>query len=71
MDGYEATREIRQLESAITGESHIPIIAMTAHAADGDQARCLGAGMDDYLVKPVRLGELQLRLKRWLGVGEP
>lgn len=71
MDGYEATREIRQLETVATGESHIPIIAMTAHAADGDQARCLGAGMDDYLVKPVRLGELQLRLKRWLGVGEP
>tara|TARA_B100000809_G_C15136232_1_gene530728 strand:- start:3080 stop:5275 length:2196 start_codon:yes stop_codon:yes gene_type:complete len=70
MDGYQATREIRRLESEASDNEHIPIVAMTAHAAEGNQARCLGAGMDDYLVKPVRLGELQLRLKRWLGVSE-
>ena len=70
MDGYQATREIRRLESAASDNEHIPIVAMTAHAAEGNQARCLGAGMDDYLVKPVRLGELQLRLKRWLGASD-
>ena len=70
MDGYQATREIRRLESEASDNEHIPIVAMTAHAAEGNQARCLGAGMDDYLVKPVRLGELQLRLKRWLGVSD-
>lgn len=70
MDGYEATREIRRLENESPESLHIPIIAMTAHAAEGDQARCLAAGMDDYLVKPMRLGDLQARLKRWLGVSE-
>ena len=67
LDGYGATREIRQIESRQGDDRHVPIVAMTAHAGEGDQARCLAAGMDDYLVKPIRLGELQLRLKRWLG----
>ena len=70
LDGYAATREIRRMESQCAGSGHVPIVAMTAHAGEGDQARCLAAGMDDYLVKPVRLGELQLRLKRWLGSKE-
>lgn len=70
MDGYMATRELRNREMQDTDQPHVPVIAMTAHAAEGDQARCLAAGMDDYLPKPVRYDELENRLKRWLGVGE-
>jgi PAS domain S-box-containing protein len=54
MDGLEATRQIRSEE---TDGNHVPIIAMTAAAMEGDQARCIEAGMDDYLSKPVNLQE--------------
>ncbi len=56
MDGFEATREIRKIEARSGG--HIPIIAMTAYATEGDRERCLEAGMDDYVSKPISASKL-------------
>jgi len=64
MDGLEATAEIRRRESLSGG--HIPIIAMTAHAMQGDRERCMEAGMDGYTAKPVRIGVLLAEVSRVL-----
>jgi CheY-like chemotaxis protein len=63
VDGFEATGAIRAMESDAV---HVPIIALTAEALAGDRERCLRAGMDDYLSKPVRIEQLQATLARWM-----
>jgi CheY-like chemotaxis protein len=62
MDGYEATCEIRRRE--IEGV-RVPIVALTANVMQGDRDRCLQAGMDDYLGKPIKPDELRGTLARW------
>jgi signal transduction histidine kinase/CheY-like chemotaxis protein len=64
MDGLEATRQLRAREQRSGGR--MPVIAMTASAMEGDRERCLAAGMDDYLAKPVISAELYAKLARWL-----
>jgi two-component system sensor histidine kinase/response regulator len=66
MDGYEATNAIREREAQDPRKGHIPIVALTAHAMEGDHQACLAAGMDDYLSKPFTKEQLQEILKKWL-----
>jgi signal transduction histidine kinase/DNA-binding response OmpR family regulator len=62
MDGLEATRRIRQRETS--DRARIPIIALTAHAMNGDREKCIGAGMDDYVSKPISVAELSTAIDR-------
>ncbi|VXA91902.1 Hybrid sensor histidine kinase/response regulator [Luteimonas sp. 9C] len=65
MDGYTATRRWREHEAAERSTRRLPIIAMTANAMAGDRQKCLDAGMDDYLAKPVTRSELERCIHRW------
>jgi len=69
MDGYETSQAIRQRErgsaSPCPWKSPVYILALTAHALQGEREKCLAAGMDDYLCKPLRQAELQTALERW------
>lgn len=68
MDGYTATRELRRRER---DHGHLPVIAMTAGALAEDRDRCMAAGMDDYVSKPVSADELEHALARWVNVTAP
>ena len=68
MDGYEATRIIRQKEGS--EGKRIPIIALTADAMSGTKEKCIQAGMDDYLSKPVDIKQFIVVLRKWLQGGE-
>ncbi|HEX8919625.1 MAG TPA: response regulator, partial [Chloroflexota bacterium] len=64
MDGFDATREIRKVE--VSSGKHVPIVAMTANAMQGDRETCIAAGMDDYIAKPVTRELLRAALTRYL-----
>ena len=66
MDGFEATAAIRKAQSVT--KRRVPIIAMTAHAMNGDRERCLAAGMDDYIAKPIRAAELRKLCSKYSGL---
>jgi CheY-like chemotaxis protein len=68
LDGYAATREIRARDA---GKPRLPIIAMTANAGPGARERCLAAGMDDYVAKPVTAEAIDEVLRRWVPRGAP
>ncbi len=68
LDGYNTTRRLREKES---GDRHLPVIAVTAHALTGDLERCLDAGMDDYLSKPVTWDALASKLALWVRDPQP
>jgi len=67
MDGWELTKQIRESESET---DHIPIIAITANALEGEAERCLAVGMDDYLSKPIDMHKLETMLSKWMPVSE-
>jgi two-component system, sensor histidine kinase and response regulator len=68
MDGYEATKKIREMERQnINGRRRMHIIAMTANAMTGDRDKCIAAGMDDYVSKPVQLPDLRRAIDKWSG----
>jgi CheY-like chemotaxis protein/HPt (histidine-containing phosphotransfer) domain-containing protein len=73
LDGYQAAAQIRKFETSMqalpgidAAQARVPIIALTAHALEGEREKCLAAGMDDFLTKPLRASALRERLAEWL-----
>ncbi|MEM5473803.1 PAS-domain containing protein [Hoeflea sp. AS60] len=66
MNGHQATQAIRKAEAEDPGLGHTPIVGVTAHALTGDKERCLEAGMDDYLSKPISPEKLEAKIREWL-----
>jgi CheY-like chemotaxis protein len=66
MDGYQCTRQLRQALDVLSNHN-VPVIAMTAHAMTGDREKCLAAGMDDYISKPIDSEQLRSVVLRWYG----
>ena len=64
MSGFDASKAIRSMRPPI---SNIPIIALTASAVQGTRDKCLESGMNDYLTKPLKIGQLKEMLNQWLG----
>jgi CheY-like chemotaxis protein/HPt (histidine-containing phosphotransfer) domain-containing protein len=69
MDGFAMTRQLRARETE-NGAARTPIVAVTANAMRGEEERCLAAGMDAYLAKPVAIDRLRATLERWLAIGD-
>lgn len=69
LDGYRATQRLRSWESE--GDRHTVVVGLTAHAMEGDREKCLDAGMDDYLAKPVTMEKLKSVLEHWMSKIEP
>jgi PAS domain S-box-containing protein len=70
MDGYELTHRLRELEAERHVQARTPVVAVTANAMKGEEERCLAAGMDAYLVKPVNIDWLRATLVRWLSIDD-
>jgi signal transduction histidine kinase/DNA-binding response OmpR family regulator len=70
MDGFEATRKIREHEASDGGSRHQKIVALTAHALPSDRKACLDAGMDGYLTKPLTIDRLRATLDQWLSASQ-
>ena len=68
LDGYETCRRLREMEK---GGRRLPVIALTAHAMEGERERCLAAGMDDFIAKPYQVADLVARLDHWVGIEMP
>lgn len=69
LDGYQTTRKIREDEAQLDPPRHMPIVAMTANVMTGDREKCLSAGMDDYLGKPLEFSSLRRALEPWVRLG--
>jgi CheY-like chemotaxis protein len=66
MDGHELTHRIREAEGESGGRARTPVVAVTANALKGEEERCIAAGMDGYIAKPVNIDRLRATLERWL-----